>query len=353
MFLNKVTGLSARIEELREHITTEEATKNAFIQPFLQLLGYDPFDPRVVIPEYTADSGTKKNEKVDYAIMKDGDPIMLFECKTCGTCLNVGKANQLYRYFANVPTARVAVLTDGVIYEFYSDLDKPNIMDPRPFMVFDFNKVDETLIPELEKLGFGKFDENNTLSAAQNLKYTRQIKRLLAQELDAPSDAFVRIFAGLVHQGPLRANIVEEFRARVAQAARDLINDRIDEHLKSSMTRASRNEEVVSTEDQQGSSESKIVTTAQEIEGFLIVKSILRECIDVSRVAMRDRQSYCGILLDDNNRKPICRLHFNAAQKYVGIFDDERNETREPIDSLNDIFNFAKNIQRTALNYEE
>jgi hypothetical protein len=208
VFASKVADLSSRIRELREHITTEEATKNAFIQPFLQLLGYDPFDPRVVVPEFTSDIGTKKKEKVDYAVMKDGNPIMLFECKTCGACLDSGKANQLHRYFQNTPTARVGVLTDGIVYEFYSDLDRPNIMDPKPFMVFDFGSVDESLIPELEKLAQGQFDEDNTLNAAQNLKYMRQIKRLLAEQLDTPGDDFVRVFASQVHNGPLRANIL-------------------------------------------------------------------------------------------------------------------------------------------------
>lgn len=359
MFVNRVASLSARIKELREHITTEEATKNAFIQPFLQLLGYDPFDPRVVVPEYTADIGTKKKEKVDYVVLKDGDPIMLFECKTCGACLDSGKANQLHRYFSNTPTARVGVLTDGIVYEFYSDLDKPNIMDSRPFMVFDFDKVDESLIPELEKLALGKFDEDNALSAAQNLKYTRQIKRMLAEELKDPSDSFVRLFAAQIHPGQLRANVVEEFRGRVSQAAKDLINEKIDERLKSAMTRAEEgplddSEEVDVLPEESTTEEGgpKIVTTDEEMEAFFVVKSILREVIDISRVAIRDRQSYCGILLDDNNRKPICRFHFNTSKWYLGVFDEGKNETRKSIESLDDIYMYASQLKATVAMYD-
>ena len=356
-FQTNVTNLALRIKELRDLIQTEEATKTAFIQPFLQLLGYDPSDPRVVVPEYTADTGTKKNEKVDYVILKDGNPIMLFECKSCGACLDQGKANQLHRYFQNTTTARVGVLTDGIIYEFYSDLDKPNLMDPKPFMIFDFANIDETLIAELQKLGQGNFNEDTTLNAAQNLKYTRQIKRLLGQELDSPSDDFVRLFASQIHSGPLRANVIDEFRSRVTQAARDYINDKIDERLKKAMTGSKDTDVLESTEDTdiKDSSEKdtpKIITTEEEYEGFHIVKAILREDIELSRIALRDRQNYCGILLDDNNRKPICRLHFNTAQKYLGVFDENKAETRMPIETLDEIYAFADQLKVTVKQYD-
>lgn len=354
----KVTELANRIDELKDVVQTEEATKNALIQPFLQLLGYDPFDPRIVVPEFTSDIGTKKNEKVDYAIMKEGKAIMLFECKTCGVALDSGKANQLHRYFQNTPTARVGVLTDGIQYEFYSDLDQSNIMDPRPFMTFDFSHVDETLIPELEKLAYGAFDEDSTLNAAQNLKYTRQIKRLIGNELESPSDDFVRLFASQIYSGRLMTNVIEEFRCRVTQAAQDYINEKIDERLKNAMTGAGGSipqhpqPEMEKEEKEEEKTEtSKIVTTEEEIEGYFIVKSILRETIDPERICMRDKQSYCGILLDDNNRKPLCRLHFNTTQKYLGIFDSDKNEERKPIDSLNDIYKYAKELQETASRY--
>ena len=356
-FSVKVTELANRIMELKDVVQTEEATKNALIQPFLQLLGYDPFDPRVVVPEFTSDIGTKKNEKVDYAVLKDGKAIMLFECKTCGVGLDAGKANQLHRYFQNTPTARVGVLTDGIQYEFYSDLDQTNIMDPKPFMTFDFSHVDDTLIPELEKLAYGTFDEDSTLNAAQNLKYTRQIKHLLGKELKDPSDEFVRLFASQIYSGRLMTNVVEEFRCRVTQAAQDYINEKIDERLKNAMTGAGGTiphqqqpkEELA--EETEEKATSKIVTTEEEIEAYLIVKAILRETIDPERIVMRDRQSYCGILLDDTNRKPICRLHFNTSQKYLGIFDSEKKEDRNPIDSLNDIYKYAKELQETASRY--
>ncbi|WP_419787298.1 type I restriction endonuclease [Pseudodesulfovibrio sp.] len=355
-FSAKVTELSNRVNELKDDLKTEEATKNALIQPFLQLLGYDPFDPRVVVPEFTSDIGTKQKEKVDYAIKQDGEPIMLFECKACGANLDSGKANQLHRYFQNTPTARVGVLTDGIIYEFYSDLDQPNIMDKKPFMIFDFSHVDETLIPELAKLASEVFNEDSTLSAAQNLKYTRQIKTHLAKELNEPGDEFVRLFASRIYTGRLMTNVIEEFRCRVAQAATDYINEKIDERLKNAMTRVGENippRPQQEEEEEVEETASKIITTEEEIEGYFIVKSILRETIAPERIFMRDKQSYCGIICDDNNRKPLCRLHFNTTQKYLGLFDAEKKEERKPLDSLNDIYKYANELKEIAARYLE
>ncbi|ACS80211.1 type I restriction endonuclease [Maridesulfovibrio salexigens] len=359
-FAEKVVDLSTRINDLREHVTTEEATKNALILPFLQMLGYDTFDPRVVVPEFTSDTGTKKNEKVDYAVMKDGCPIMLIECKTCGCTLDQGKANQLHRYFQNTPTARVAILTDGISYKFFSDLDKPNLMDPKPFMVFDFEKIEESLIPELRKLSNGQFDENSTLDAAQNLKYTREIKRLMAQQFENPTEDFIRLFAGQVYSGQLRANVVEDFSARVKQAAQDCINEMINDRLKSAMTgdssvqlsMSAMSDEAEPATTEEEDDKPKVITTEEEIEGFHIVKAILREFVEPSRIIMRDTQSYCGILLDDNNRKPICRMHFNATQKYLGLLDDNKAETRHAIDSLDDIYSFADGLKGAVERYK-
>ncbi|MBI9110082.1 type I restriction endonuclease [Maridesulfovibrio ferrireducens] len=358
-FADKVNALAIRVNELREHLATEEATKNALVQPFLQMLGYDTFDPRVVVPEFTSDTGTKKNEKVDYAVMKDGNPIMLMECKACGCTLDQGKANQLHRYFQNTPTARVAILTDGITYKFFSDLDKPNLMDAKPFMVFDFEKVEQALIPELRKISNGQFDENSTMYAAQNLKYTREIKRLLANQFEDPSDEFIRLFAGQVYSGPLRATVIEEFRDRVVQAAQDCINEIINDRLKSAMT----GEAVPSSNhiaDNKAQSENydedeapKVVTTEEEIEGYHIIKSILREVVEPSRVIMRDTKSYCGVLLDDNNRKPLCRMHFNTGQKYLGLLDTDKNETRHPIESVDDIYSFADGLKESLARYND
>ncbi|WP_430735145.1 type I restriction endonuclease [Halodesulfovibrio aestuarii] len=366
-FADHIQRFTDRVESMSGHINTEEAAKSALVMPFLQTLGYDAFDPRVVVPEFTADIGTKKGEKVDYAIVKDEEPIMLIECKNLGDPLDESKAAQLHRYFHNIPSARVGILTDGVRYKFFSDLDKPNIMDSRPFMDIDFNHFDETLLEDLRKLTNDKFDVNNALCAAQNLKYTREIKKIFKQELEEPTDAFIKHFASQVYSGPMRANVVEDFKERVISALEGHINDVIQERLQSAMfggakptiakpadqptpAEAAADEENCETAPVEP--ESEVVTTEEEMEGYLTVKAILSQVIAPERVVMRDRKTYCGIILDDNGRKPLCRLHFNTAQKYVGLFDEEKNETRHPIEQLNELFQFSDQLKERALAYD-
>lgn len=363
-FTDHIQRFADRVESMVGHINTEEAAKSALVMPFLQTLGYDAFDPRVVVPEFTADIGTKKGEKVDYAIVKDDEPIMLIECKNIGDPLDESKAAQLHRYFHNIPSARVGILTDGVRYKFFSDLDKPNIMDSRPFMDIDFNHFDESLLEDLRKLTNDKFDVDTALSAAQSLKYTREIKKIFKQELEEPTDAFIKHFASQVYSGSMRANVVEDFKERVISALEGHINDVIQERLQSAMLGGSKPISTQPIQEQQPEDTAEtshvdepeddgIITTQEEVDGYLIVKAILSQVITPERVVMRDKKSYCGILLDDNNRKPLCRLHFNTAQKYLGLFDEEKNETRHPIEKLDEIFQYAEQLKIRAQAYDE
>ncbi|MGL1862805.1 MAG: type I restriction endonuclease [Pseudodesulfovibrio sp.] len=351
-FDERLQALSDRIQQNSGFIENEEMTKNSLVLPFLQTLGYDPFNPQEVFPEYTADIGTKKGEKVDYAIMKEGDPIMLIECKTCNSNLTQCNATQLQRYFQATPSARIGVLTDGVEYHFYTDLDRANLMDEKPFMIFDFKTLEESLVPELKKLTKSRFDIEETLSAASELKYTRAIKKLFAQESHDPSDEFVRHFASQVYSGKLMPSVKEKFTELVKKALNLYINEVITDRLKNAMRGESDTENEVD-EPTTAEPKSKIETTDDERDGYYIIKSILREVVEPERVIMRDTQSYCGILLDNNNRKPLCRLHFNTSQYYLGIIlDADKNEERIPIDSLDDIYAHADRIRIVPGYYE-
>ena len=150
-FIDELQDLAAKIQRERDQIETEEATKTAFVMPFIKLLGYDVFNPREVVPEYTADVGIKKGEKVDYAILHDGKSAILFECKKCDENLDNTHLNQLFRYFS-ATEARIGVLTNGIVYRFFSDLEKTNQMDPTPFLEFNLLDMQEPLIGELKKL---------------------------------------------------------------------------------------------------------------------------------------------------------------------------------------------------------
>src|SRR5438874_6514636 len=150
-FIDELNALAVKVPKLCDMLQTEEATKNALVLPFIRILGYDIFDPTEVIPEFVCDVGIKKGEKVDYAIQKDGKIIMLFECKHCGGDLNIKHAAQLFRYFM-VTDARIAVLTNGVDYRFFTDLEATNKMDEKPFLEVDMLDLNESVVSELKKL---------------------------------------------------------------------------------------------------------------------------------------------------------------------------------------------------------
>ncbi|WP_334373011.1 type I restriction endonuclease [Enterobacter hormaechei] len=355
-FTERLNALSTKIRQQIEVINTEEATKTAFVMPFIHnVLGYDVFDPSEVTPEFVCDIGTKKGEKIDYAIMKNNDVQILIECKKIGEPLHINHASQLFRYF-HVTNARISILTNGQIYRFYTDLNAPNKMDEKPFLEVDLLDIDENVIPELKKLTKSSFDLESIINAAGELKYVSQIKRILHTQLNNPEDDFVKFFASRVYDGMLTQKVRESFQNLTKKAASQYINDQVNERLKSAITGITpavveAPTETQQSEDDEQKDESEIITTLEELEGFHIVKAITRAVLEAPRITHRDTKSYCGILVDDNNRKPLCRLHFNRTQKYIGLFDLEKNETRHPISTVDDIYSFADILKATAALY--
>lgn len=359
-FIDRVNELSARKCTQIDHLETEEATKTALVMPFIQTLGYNVFNPTEVVPEFTADVGTKRGEKVDYAILHEGKPIILFECKSATTDLDEEHASQLYRYFS-VTEARIGVLTNGIIYRFFSDLEEANKMDSKAFLEFNLLDVDERVVQELKKFAKESFDLENILSTAADLKYAKGIKRIFAEEWVNPSDNFVRLLARRVYSGHMTQAVRDQFKVITRKAFHEFVSDRINERLKSALegeTNVPAAEESGTGPEQVDAPEpegprSKIMTTDDELEGFYIVKSVVREVVDAKRVFMRDTIRYCGILLDDTNRKPICRLWFNVPEKKsLGLFDDNKVETKHPLGDVNDIYSFAEQLKQTVLRYD-
>jgi predicted type IV restriction endonuclease len=366
-FIDRLRELSARIPRQLEHIQTEEATKNALVMPFLSALGYNVFDPTEVTPELNADVGVKKGEKVDYAILRDGKPILLVECKHHSTDLGKVHASQLYRYFS-VTDARFGLLTNGIAYWFYTDLEAPNKMDSKPFFEFNMLDIKDASVEELKKFSKGAFDLDNILTTASELKYTREIRRIIVEQVQEPSDEFVKFITAQVYTGRMTQPVREHFAQLTRQAFKQVVNEQINERLKTALASESTTATITESNPAHSASSSDtpttpaaeaIVTTDEEIEAFLVVRAILREIVDVKRVVMRDVQSYCGILLDDSNRKPICRLHFNRSQKYIGMFDshqegakDGPKEERIPIDDIDSIYKFAERLKATVARFE-
>jgi len=353
-FIDQLRVLSSRVAANKDNIQTEEATKNAMIMPMIQLLGYNVFDPLEVTPELVADVGTKKGEKVDYAILKDGKPIILFECKKSGADLHVNHASQLFRYF-HVTEARFGVLTNGLVYKFFSDLEQPNKMDEKPFFEFSILEFKERDVEELKKFAKTAFDLDAILTTANDLKYTRAIQNRLAEWMTNPSEEFVRLVSsGLLGNKQFKSPVRDQFTLITKRAFEQLVGERINERLKGAMTpessRVAENDAPVMQVE--GTSESQVVTSPEELEGFHAVRAILRGLVSPKRIVMRDAQSYCAILLDDNNRKPICRLRFNNTQKLrLGVFNDKKEEVQVALGSVDDIFNYADQLKVALTSY--
>ena len=333
-FIEKINQLKERAIALKDNLETEEATKNALIMPFLNALGYDVFNPLEVVPEYVADSRLKKDEKVDYAIMKDGKPVILVECKkVANDKLDVKKhAGQLFKYFT-ASKAKFIILTNGIVYKFFSDIEETNILDKEPFFIFNLLEYKENQVENLSEFKKDSFDVEKVFSNAGDLKFIRMFAEVLENEYRTPSDDFVKyLFYKSDIEGRKTSAVIEKHK----KTAKESFNMFMSKVMKTSLNLSLEEK----TEEKP---KEEIVTTLEELEGYAIVKSMAYGIIDASRVTYRDNRSYCNVLLDNNINKTVCRLYFNTAQKYIAFLVDKK-EVKTPINSLNDIFNFKEQI---------
>ena len=336
-FSEKIEQLKERATGLKDSLQTEEATKNALVMPFLNALGYDIFNPLEVVPEFIADSRLKKDEKVDYAVMKDGKPIILIECKKVDNDkLDVKKhAGQLFKYFTACK-AKFIILTNGIVYKFFSDIEETNVLDKDPFFTFNLFEYKENQLETLAEFCKENFDLEKAYSNAGDLKYIRQFEEVIESEYRNPSDDFVRYLLDKseIYDGVKTAKVIEKHRKTTVEAFNLFMSKVMKTSLDFSLT----------AKQEEKSTKNEVVTTLEELEGYAIVKSILNGVIDISRVTYRDNSSYCNVLLDDNIRKTICRLYFNRSQKYIAFLEGTK-ENKQPINSVNDIFSFAEQIK--------
>ena len=203
-FIDEIKQFSKRVDSLKDNLPTEEATKTSLIMPFFSLLGYDVFNPEEFMPEFTADVGIKKGEKVDYAILSNGEPVILIEAKWVKEELHKHDS-QLFRYFGT-SKAKFAILTNGIIYKFYTDLEEPNKMDEKPFLEINILDIKETQVNELKKFKKSAFDIEQIMNTASQLKYSNEFKNIFAKDLQNPSDDLVRYFLSGAYSGQKSLN---------------------------------------------------------------------------------------------------------------------------------------------------
>ena len=360
-FKDQLMQLSEKIAKQKYNIATEEATKTSFIMPMIAALGYDVFNPFEVVPEMDCDL-TKRGDKIDYAIMKDNTPILLIECKHCKQNLDLHNT-QLAKYYA-ASNARFGVLTNGIEYRFYADLEKQNIMDEKPFLVVDMLELTDTDIEQLKKFHKSYYNEQDILSTAQELQITIQVKDLLNRNFQNPGDEFVRYFVKYTGDGKSSARQIEQYRPIVKKSIASVINDIIADRLNVAIKNENKEEgqpkenvclgiyqEHAETEKRPEGvvfqdKEKGIVTTQEEIDAYNIVRSILRQYVDVKRIQYNDYKSYFTVNLDGSTWWWICRLHLGRRKKQFCIPKDNyaSNEWIE-IENIDDLFKYADKIK--------
>ena len=346
-FNEAIKQFSERVSTMKDSISTEEATKMSLIVPLFQILGYDVFNPTEFCPEYTADVGIKKGEKVDYAILENGNPSILIECKSCSEQLDK-HSSQLFRYFGTTP-AKFGILTNGIIYRFYTDLEESNKMDLIPFLEIDMANLKDSSINELKKFCKGNFDKEKIFSTAEELKYSNLIKGVLAKEFEVPSEDFVRFILTPIYDGQKNQRVIEKFTPLVKRAFSSFVNEIVNNKISSALTNDAEEEEA--SDESAEIPDSKIITTDDEIEAFYIVRGLLAGVVPVEDIAHRDTEIYFGILYKNNNRKPICRINLDTKNKQLLIPDENKKFERIYINSLNDIYKYKNRLIEVAKRY--
>ncbi|MEH7223410.1 type I restriction endonuclease [Bacillus sp. JJ1566] len=360
-FKQQIISLASRIERIKGNIQTEEATKTSLIMPLIQSLGYDIFNPEELIPEFVADVGIKKGEKIDYAIMQGEEPVILIEAKSINEQL--GKHDsQLFRYFGTT-NAKFAILTNGIVYKFFTDLEEQNKMDQKPFFVINMLDLKDVDIVELAKFRKTDFNVNNVLTTASELKYTGEIKQYLARQWDNPSEDFIRVILNDIYQGVKTKKVIDNFRDLVKKSLNQYVNEKVNDKLQKALNSSTENivnaqprvplddEKEKEETEVEVNKEDEIHTTEEEIEGYVIVKLILKEEIDPSRVFYRDNKSYFNVLLDDTIRKWVCRLGLNGTNKYIQLNDVNRTSIK--INNINDILEYKDEILEVARQFDQ
>ena len=348
-FIDDVKTRSGRFANRLKHpIETEEATKTSFVLPFIQMLGYDIFDPSAVVPEFTADHGTKRGEKVDYALLIDGKPVILIEAKVYGANLDEEQISQLFRYFS-VTDTHFGILTDGIKYRFFSDLEQPNTMDQAPFFEFNMLEFSEQQVIDLKRFTKDVFQLNETTDAARQLKYMSELKRIIACQMAEPSDELVKLIIKPFYPSKFTASVRDTFVPLVRDAFAGYIEDSVDSRLNAALARVEdqkRESQAKQQAEAVGTPESMPEFSDTEIEACQIVKAILGDVVDVERIDLRSYARYSKILLDDTRLKVICSLYLTNTNGQSSVSIGKNGEAKE-IGSVNEIYDYANGLRAT------
>lgn len=338
-FSDQLKEFSTRIIKLKESIITEEATKTSVVLPFFSLLGYDIFNPLEFIPEYTADTGTKKGEKVDYAVMQNGEPIMIIEAKSINTDLNAKHINQLFRYFT-VTKARFGILTNGIVYRFYSDLEEPNKMDLTPFLEINLLDMKPDAVPELKKFCKESFDMKSILDSASELKYTSLLKSAIAEQFTNPSEQFIRALIKNIYNGTKTQTVIDKFRELTIIAMNDYISDVLNDRLKNVISSDAK-----AISDVKPVQEKDPSFLPQELETLDFITNML----SAENIVYKKTSQYAYMHIAGSQYKWICRVYVRQGRCLFVLhkFSDTDYETEYFFDDVELLLQIQSLIEDT------
>ncbi len=313
VFSDDIAKVSEQVRKRAEVVVGEEATKMGLIAPFFSALGYDVFDPTEVIPEFIADFAIKKSgqlEKVDYAIAINGVIVMIVEAKARDQKPDAHDG-QLKRYFNGLLATRVAIITNGIEYRFFTDLRHDNVMDDEPFFSFNILNYDPKQIENLKFFHRDNFDSAIIKRHAEEIVYLKGMTQLVDNLLRSPSDEFVRFLVAQLNtiapsyavEGRVTNKVVDKFRPIVKKSTQSSLIDLMTQSISREMGQPGIpiEPEIIETEEiqdeqDQDSDEVKVETTAEELEAFEKVKSIAsRSTAYKLEVKYKDVISYYGL----------------------------------------------------------
>ena len=336
-FSERLKEFCNRVKNLRSKIKTEEATKTSLIMPFFSLLGYDVFNPLEFVPEYTADVGIKKGEKVDYAIVdKKQNPVILIEAKFCGENLDK-HGGQLFRYFATT-SAKFGILTNGIVYKFYTDLEELNKMDKSPFLTVNLLSLKDNVIPYLQRFEKSSFNVTAVTAKANELRYSDQIKQILSKQLSTPDDAFIVYVMSDIYNGRKTQRVIEDFRPLVKGAFAQLISDKANEKLKSAM--AAEVSEPQIEEKTAPVEPADKSPNIERLETFFTVKTLIHDSLKGQALTYEDSENQFKILL---GAKWLCRFNYDEMCLHINLKSGDKDEIKRKLRSADDI-HFYKNL---------
>ncbi|WP_022828493.1 type I restriction enzyme HsdR N-terminal domain-containing protein [Flavobacterium antarcticum] len=287
-----------------ELCTNEAQTRKFLIEPFFGLLNYVSND---LIPEYNADFGDRVSQKIDYAIILNKKDTLLVEAKKYNSKLSDKEAGQLNGYFNNTKNSRIAILTNGIEYKFYSDVVEPNIIDSNPFYVFNLLTYDENDIESLLHFDKRFIKIIDIISTAQEEVFIRSFETSIFNELIAPSKDLLKI----IHKNmSFKSKFNEETQGKMI----NLIN--------STLLKSLYEKKVL---EETKSNSLGVITTEFEIQAYHTIRTMLiqNKRIPKERISYKDFKNFFNISIDNSTKKVICKLVFNDTKMKLIIDNNE------------------------------